>query len=271
MTPHLSEIRQLALTYFEAAGIRAWPNGDDVVTEHGRYGLINLAQHLGRLPRDEWPERVSWHFEQLTSASVDFPGSYAAVKPRLRVRLGGDQDHAMPVSRSITPGLRETLMMKIPIGAVSVTSEAAGSWNVESEVMWNDARDATLWDEPRMRSRLVSPDGYRFTRVGGSFWASSLLLDIGRFLPRAASAGALAVIPCQDLLVFRPVDNARIWADLLAVGVAMFNLGPGSLTPDIFWWRDGHIERVVRWTDRGPLPVWSDEFRQAMASCESAA
>ncbi len=261
----------LALEYLTAAGDDPRLEADEIVTSRGRYGLINLSQHLARVPEADWPSLVHAHFERLAGVSIDFPARYDAARPRLRVRLAPDDAASLPVARQVADGLVEVLMMKIPVGGMSVTEQALAGWSTDLAQVWADARQATLWDEPRDRSLLVSPRGHRFTRIEGSFWTSSLLLDLGRFLPVTATAGALTVIPCQDLLIFRPVDGEPVWPDLVSLGSAMYRLGPGSISPDVFWWCEGTIERVVKWTKKGPLPVWSDRFRSALEASETAA
>jgi len=267
----IAQLKDVALAYFAAEHVTAHIEGDEIVTERGRYGLVNLAQHLRQAPGSHWEAKVRAHFDRLRSVSVDVPETYYAARSRLRVRLAAVDTHGA-VTRSVTDSLHEVLMLKIPEGGMSVTDRALATWNVNIDQIWHDARAHTRWDEPHESSILKSPAGDEYTRVEGSFWSSSLLLDLGETVPESQmTAGTLAIIPRQDLLVFRTLDHAPPWTDLLTLSVAMFELGPGSITPDVFWWHSGTVERVIEWKESGPVPRWSERFRTAIDGLKPAA
>jgi hypothetical protein len=162
-------------------------------------------------------------------------------------------------------------MLKIPAGGMTISPAALASWEVETEQVWVDARNHTRWDEPHVMSTLIAPGGARFVRIDGSFWSSSLLADLGALMPETGRDGALAVIPCQDVLVAWPLAQTPPWTDLVSAAMGMFAIGPGSVSPDIYWSHADGVERVVRCDDLGPIPEWSDRFRAALDRADAAA
>ena len=267
----MTRVTHLALSYFKANGVEATAGDGTIATRRGRYGLFNLAQHLRQLPEDQWTAYIGEHFDRLRSVTADMPADYGEARHRLRVRLSTPEAVEAAHVRPLNGVLQQVLMLKIPQGGISVSGRAAAEWSVGEDEMWSDATSNTRWDEPHRLSRLVSPAGDIFTRVDGSFWSSSLLTDLSTLLPSPATAGALAIIPCQDLLVFRHLDAQPPWTDLLSLAGTMFELGPGSIAPDLFWWHEGRLERVVRFGDRGPVPTWSTRFRSTMDEMSDAA
>lgn len=239
----------------------------------GVFGLVNLAQELTGIPEEEWPGIVRSRVETLQAVGRQLPADYAIAGPRLRVRLSPDGSNpGWAAHRPVCDGLDETLVMRNEVGCITVPPDQARVWGVPLDAMWNDARQRTMWDEPRER-KILAKGRMRIVWVRAGFFASSVLLDLAPLLSASNLHGALAMVPCRDALLYTEVRDEQIAlsaSGMIEIGSQWYVDGPGSISPDVFWYRpDRTLTRVVRVEDRQYRTCWDNEFSAALARLEA--
>jgi hypothetical protein len=197
---------------------------------------------------------------------------YVQAAPRLRIRLTADASQpGWAVSRPVCPGLDQMLMLRNEVGCETVNDEQLASWGQPADQVWADARLHTIWDEPRER-RILARDRTRIVWVGQSFFASSLLLGLDHLLAPTTRFGALAMVPCRDALLYVEMAGVEVVeeaAAMMEIGSQWFVDGPGSISPDLFWYRPGGtVERIAHVVGRGYQSCWSEEFSAALADLD---
>jgi hypothetical protein len=78
---------------------------------------------------------------------------------------------------------------------------------------------------------------------GDSFFVASRVLDLEHFAGEIPPHGALAAFPHRHMLLVHRIETTRTLSALNAmVGAAdhFYRQGPGSIVPDVFWWRHDH-------------------------------
>ncbi|MDP3984401.1 MAG: hypothetical protein Q8Q52_05250 [Acidimicrobiia bacterium] len=236
------------------------------------FGLVNLAQSLDIVPEEEWPERVGdWINRLVQTRPTELP-DYQQAAARLRIRLAADASQpGWAVHRRICDGLDEMLMLRNDVGCETVNEEQLASWGQPPERVWADARQHTIWDEARER-RLLARGRTRVVWVRNSFFASSVLLSLDHLLRPKNPHGALAMVPCRDALLYVEMDDAEVVHDaaaMMEIGSQWYVDGPGSISPDVFWYRPGGlIERVARVENRLYQSCWGSDFSAALAALE---
>jgi hypothetical protein len=235
----------------------------------GVYGLVNLAQELAAIPESEWTERVGERLAMLGAISPEFPPDYEQAGPNLRVRLSADgSEPGWAAYRPICDGLDEVLMMRNEVGCITVSPAQVDSWGVSVDRAFKDARQQTIWDEPRERRILARGDS-KIVWVRANFFASSALLALDHLLSRKNRFGAVAMTPCRDALLYTEVSDERITASvagMIEIGSQWFVDGPGSISAEVFWYqRDGTISRLVKTVGRDFVPCWGAEFSDVLA------
>ena len=241
----------------------------------GVYGLVNLAQELAAIPESEWVERVGERLAMLGAISPEFPPDYQQAGPNLRVRLSADgSEPGWAAYRRICDGLDEVLMMRNDVGCITVSPSQVESWGVPLDRAFKEARQQTIWDEPRERRILARGDS-KIVWVRANFFASSVLLALDHLLSRKNRFGAVAMAPCRDALIYTEVSDERITASvagMIEIGSQWFVDGPGSISPEVFWYqRDGTISRLVKAVGREFVPCWGREFSDVLAQLEAPA
>jgi hypothetical protein len=204
-----------------------------------------------------------------------FPPDFAQAGPNLRVRLSADGSKpGWAAYRNICDGLDEVLMMRNEVGAITVSPGQVELWGVSLERALDQAREQTIWDEPRERVVMARGDS-RLVWVRANFFASSVLLSLGHLLSARNEFGAVAMAPCRDALLYTEIADERITASvagMIEVGSQWFVDGPGSISPEVFWYRkDGTITRLVKAADKEYVPCWGSEFSEVLAQLEAPA
>jgi hypothetical protein len=240
----------------------------------GVYGLVNLAQELATIPEGEWPERVGERLSMLGAISPEFPSSYEQAGANLRIRLSADgSEPGWAAYRRICDGLDEVLMMRNDVGCITVSPAQVEAWGVSMDQAFTEARQQTIWDEPRERRILARGDS-KLVWVRANFFASSVLLSLDHLLSRTNRFGAVAMAPCRDALIYTEISDDRITASvagMIEIGSQWYVDGPGSISPEVFWYqREGRISRLVKAVGREYIPCWGQEFSEVLAQLEAA-
>ena len=238
----------------------------------GVYGLVNLAQELAAIPESEWMELVAERLAMLGAISPEFPAEYDHAGPSLRVRLSADgSEPGWAAYRRVCDGLDEVLMMRNDVGCITVSPSQLESWGISPDRAFQDARQRTIWDEPRERKVLARGES-KIVWVRASFFASSVLLSLDHLLSGKNLFGAVAMVPCRDALIYTEVNDDRITASvagMIEIGSQWFVDGPGSISPEVFWYqRGGTISRLVKAVGREFVPCWGSDFSKVLAQLE---
>jgi hypothetical protein len=245
------------------------------------FGLTNIAQRCASLddPADV-PEAVKEHFDTVAAqaAAGDEEPSFDEVRALLRPRVfATDQDDKdRAASSSLCPELLVRVAIDYPT-SVAVLYEVgkANDWPPFDELL----RIATenLLAEPAPEPQRVDAgngaafDGYE----GDSFFVAARLVVLPHLVGNPDLAHALVAIPNRHLLLVHPIrDTTAIAALGTMVGAAdgAFRAGPGSITPDVFWWHHGALTKIPAWIDRKGVNIAPpDAFTELLNSLAAPA
>jgi hypothetical protein len=277
--PSVEELAELVHRHFGDKGIEVSYDAEQGLgeTQGAVFSVHNMAANLAHLDRSDWPEYVAWHFRHLGHGPPEIPLDYSKARKQLRVRLApsawADQVPWEEITRPVADDLHRVLMIAIEGGASNVLPEHLEAWGTDPEEVWDEARRNTMLDEPRERRALLKPTGETMTWIRGSWWSSTLLLDLGRYISPRHSRGALAMVPVRDALLFHEIVDDTIISSLKAMmdlGLRFHFDGPDPISPHVYWWHEGSISRLVALEDGRNRPVWGDEFREVLADLETA-
>lgn len=276
--PTTEELADLVHDYFAGRGEQVTYDPEEGIGTFGQveFSVHNMAANLAKIHREQWPDYVAWHFGRLVdSGPPELPSRYSEVRKRLRVRLASDswveQLPFQKIARPVADDLHEVLMLSLDGTAVSVPPESLDAWDEPLDKLWQDARENTLWDEPRERRMAIRPTGERFVWVRGSWWVASLLLDLGRYLSPRNPHGAAAMVPVRDALFFHEITDQGVAdsvAGMMELGLQFHLEGPDSISPHVYWWRDGKIRRVVAYENGRIRSAWDRDFKRVLAQLD---
>lgn len=254
----------LVETYFRERGLPAAVQDGSVVAGEGadggpaglRFGLGNLAQMCRQRDRGEWARLIAAHFdgleqsrrdsEEIARLSTDFAraGELLAVRLYPEAGLRSVVRDGL-VCRQDLEGLLTVLVFDMPGTIQTVTAEQAAPWGRSHEELFRlgleNVRQKCVPEEtevelaPGCPIRLIS---------GNSFLTASHALLLDRRPACAGPHGALVAVPNRHAVICCPIRDAGIFKTmglLPPIVLGMERDGPGSISRNLYWRRDGRF------------------------------
>ncbi|HWB74012.1 MAG TPA: hypothetical protein VG755_03630 [Nannocystaceae bacterium] len=219
-----------------------------------RLGLQNLAQLCNQVDREQWDALVREHFDRvivsththdLEAIGRDFEQVRRIVKVRLYARdsLGDLTDST--IHRALGEDLVAVLVYDLPDAVATVPTDAPKQWPVTLDKIFELALENVLEQDEVETETLELDDGTRFhVMVGDSFFVTSRLLVLEQHLDPITPMGALVAVPNRHTMLYAPIVDLTVVDTLQAMAILSQRRhaeGPGSLSPTLYWWRDGHL------------------------------
>ena len=251
-----------------------------------RMGLQNLAQRChGLATPEDWPGAVADHFDATLGGFAEMDaigdrfGDLEAVRDRLKLRLhprsmADSLPDAKLVSWTITDDLMAVLSLDLPSSVVTVSSDVREGWAIGDRELFELAREnVARLDSPAVED-LSGEQGVALRALyGESFFVASHLLHLAHFCD-PPPLGLIAVVPHRHALLLHRIEDARVVLAinaLLSMAHGMYLDGPGSLSDQLYWWRNGRLLRLPseRSEDGSlrfiPPPAFVDEVLRPLA------
>ena len=217
-------------------------------------GLTNLAQLCHAASRRDWAEGIASHFDNMfaamdAEAELDQRArSFEEVRSLLKVRLypGASlqgMDPSPPVSWELAPGLTAVFVYDLPTSVRTVSAAHVEGWLKGHEELLETAL-ANVRTETVESQAMDEGASAPIACFADHFFAASHALLLGERLGPGASHGAVFAVPNRHTLLYAPIVDLGVVGSinrLIPTAVALFNEGPGSISPGIYWWRDGSV------------------------------
>jgi hypothetical protein len=264
----------LVVLVAESHGYGCRPVPNDVMLLDGpqrlHIGMRNLRQLARQVPRDDWPALVADHVGTIITA-IEEPldlRDFSLVRGLLRSRVYPVEARTGPlISRPFAPGLIEAIVADTPTTVRTIVTDDTGTWPVTAEQLFAVGRAGVRSDGP-LDCDVIDDTGIRVLE-GSTFYAATHLVWLETYLDPGPH-GALAVAPTRSTIAACAVrkDSAVVTAERLqAFAADTYEEGPGSLSPDLFWWRNGTLTLLETRADGGrpALPAGFLRFLDALA------
>lgn len=215
-------------------------------------GLANLAQLCRKIARDDWPEVIAGHLGQLLRMPEEggdllerLGDDFEQARGYLKVRLLADglpnQDHL--VLRRPMEGVLSVLVYDLPDAIATVPREHVTNWCRFDDELFELAMGRVRDDRPGREVVEIEQGVEAAVLAGESYFAASHALLIDEYLPAGPGLGALITLPHRHLVVYHEIKDERVVPALnrlVQLGDAMYNDGPGAISPSVFWYDPSH-------------------------------
>jgi hypothetical protein len=219
------------------------------------YGLSNLAQLCYQVGRREWAAAIGSHFDNLfaaTDAEAEMherARTFDGVRDMFKVRLYpganlGGMDPEPPARWELAPGLTAAFVYDLPTTVSTASPEQVAGWGIAHEELLAVALGNVRADAVETQTIGEAGPSAAIGCVADHFFAASHALLLGEKLPTAAAGHAVFTVPHRHALLYAPMVDVSIITSinqLIPIGVSMFQQGPGSISPGLYWWRDGAV------------------------------
>jgi hypothetical protein len=218
------------------------------------FGLQNIAQMCSQTDRDEWRDLIESHFDCIFAASDDSNAlridvsDFNKVSGRLRSRLYplSMLNQAVEIIHRPGPeGTLEVVVLDLPTTVRTISRTEARVWRLENEDLFEIGR-ANLRQSGALKETVVPlQQGVNLHLFAGdSFYAASHALIFNDYAPEQLPHGALVGIPKRDVLLahfIHDIGAVEAISSMLQAIIGMHRDGPGSLSPNLYWYLNGEF------------------------------
>jgi hypothetical protein len=218
------------------------------------FGLQNVAQLCAQVAIERWPELIAEHFDCIFAASEDQNaltidvGNFDKVRDRLRSRLYPVKLLQQSVDTIYRLGPEDTIeviVIDLPTTVRTISRSEAKGWGVSAEELFRLGRH-NLRRTGRLKDAAVAvrPGVDVHLYYGDPYYAASHALILDDYLPDTLPHGALVGLPRRDAMllhIIRNIGAAEAIGPMLQAIVSMHADGPGSLSANLYWFRQGEF------------------------------
>lgn len=217
------------------------------------YGLSNLAQLCHGLDRSAWAGAIRTHFANLAGGEEthDLLSEYGYARELLKVRVYRASElppEALEgmVKRSVGADLVAVLAADLPTTVSTIGQRMADGWGVPVDELFAVASKHMAAEVPTYQHKLVEfgPGVVMHDLVGDSFFVASQVVRFGE-LGDAPQTGALVGVPNRHHLLWHAIETVDATVSMvqvmLRVADKLYQDGPGSITPQLYWWHRGAL------------------------------
>jgi len=255
-------LRLLARRAFADLGLDVVVDVGGAVDTSGRHfdleGLAKACQRAdgGRLA---WPEVVRRHVTGIVDAldASPFDGrdtalllasTYSRVVTADSVTSGG-----MAYARTVAPGLVEVLNLDLP-ESVAFFGDDAVQEHGPIDDLWRAGRVNLRGVEAEERQTLEREGGRVQVLFSDSMFMASTVLQIDEVVARETGhvpdpdLGVLVAVPHRHQLAFHVIGDDTLLASLALLakfGAVGHTDSLGPISPDVYWWHHGRLDRLT--------------------------
>jgi hypothetical protein len=229
-------------------------------------GLLNVAQMCKQSKVEEYPEIVRNHFEVMRKSQdfiagfFDNMNDFEFVKPFIGTRLY-HKDHIKSIgqggviSRAVTEDIIAMLVFDMPQAISSVKPEQTAVWNKTSdellELGLHNIRENYPFSVTHLDAKIVLK-----AVLQDHFFGSNIILDMESHPELIGTHGTLLAVPHRHTSIFHPIEDKSV---ILAINMmipmayGMNHEGPGSISPHLYWYRQGKFVNLPYTVDQQKL------------------
>lgn len=254
---------------------RRFTLGDGVVyvedAKHGdkhQLGLLNLAQMCARNEAQEWATIIGDHFRTLERSYSEQKvleerlDDFTRVAELLAVRLWPEDylaelDRTKILHRRELPGTISALVFDLPSSIRNVTPDEIKSWGKsEAELFRIGLANVMENCIPDVSDQDLG-DGVTLTLFSDeSFFVASHALLLEEHPDCLGDFGTLVGIPHRHVLLAFPIQDLRVLQaihTMIPIIAGMERDGPGSISPLLYWYKDGSYTNLPYKIDKTTL------------------
>lgn len=214
--------------------------------------LLQLAQHCHLSPRERWHDLIHQHLQTMTAHLSELASLTAEAMSMidLRVRLVADnpadrQVFAELCVRPFADGIVEVLAVDVPDAIRLVPRREIDELGWDLDEAWSSA-----WAQTEA---LEQPDEVNVIDVGGAdvvhifghrVFNASLVRQIEDVVGTIGPDGAIVSIPHSHSVLVHVIEDTTVVTALNAlipITRQVHRHGPGSVSPQLYWWRGGEL------------------------------
>jgi hypothetical protein len=249
----------LVQDYFHSKNLATRLENGTIWISQGEYelefGLSNIAQICAQANQEDWPSLIAAHFDSLLVRLPEVqvtPLDFQKTKDKLMIRLysqdSGINDESSFFLKNDLEGTVSVIVIDDPTSTRTLRRDQTLSWKMSEQDIFELALKNTQTTNHVKSRHLNAPNGVTLIVLSeNSFYVASQALFLEKYPECIGKYGALVGVPTRDYLICFPINDITVKAAVQAMIPAISKIeqvGPGSISPDLFWYQDGKFVRL---------------------------
>ena len=257
---------QALRTELSSDGILDEENGSCRRSPEARpHSLVQIAQICNLADEREWPDAIRHFFEAAERHEDDgIPADLETLRPLLKVRLYSPEllGTAPTVKVPLAAGLVICVAVDLPESVQTLPRDLARTLGLSSEQLFDLGLANVQASVKAERTERDLRNGSRIISLAGDdFFTTSLALALDEYAGPEPLHGYLAIVPNRHEVMAVPLESRAslgVLPALVSLARDMFQKGPGSLSPYVYWvrrrrWAEVEVEESEKGVGiRGP-------------------
>ena len=226
-------------------------------------GLHNIAQVCKQHAIEEYAERINGHFTTMLKA-LEFDKTFdqnitdfEKVKQYLAVRLYNEEymtyigslneEEEITVHRFVADDVYAMLVFDLPDAIRNVQLSHVLDWNRDEDELFSIGLANTRENYPMQLTREDMGGFTIWFANNDHFFTGNIVYELEDRPELLGSKGALIAIPHRHSALIYPIgdlDVINAIQKMIPAAYGMHEEGPGSLTPNLFWYHRGIFTRL---------------------------
>jgi hypothetical protein len=243
--------------YFKNLNVRYELADGELFAEENEFGfsnlgLVNLAQVCKQDEPEYYKETINEHFNTLIQATQfdkefsKIADNFEEVKKYIGVRLYHDE-YVASVGRENTIGkdfagdIYKMLVFDFPHSVENIKPEQATAWNKTVEELFEVGVENIKLNYPLDITKEDFGEFCIWFVQGEHFFTPNIVLDLESRQELIGSKGSLIGLPHRHVAIIYPIENLEVLKainGLIPTIYGMCQEGPGSLSDNLFWYKD---------------------------------
>jgi len=224
----------------------------------GVLGLLNLAQNCKQNKPGNYKNIVAAHFDSMIriytqdKEFADIIGDFEKVKQYIAVRLYADDYIAHigrenTVGKGLADGLYATLVFDQPESVATIKPDQADKWGKTYAELLDLGTQNIKNKYENYISKELFDDFELWVVTGEHFFTPNILLNMQDHPQLTGTYGSLVGVPHRHAVIMYPIESievVKVITNLIPTISGMYREGPGSLSPGLFWYKNGLLENL---------------------------
>lgn len=221
-------------------------------------GLTNVAQVCKQDNPKNYRAIVFEHFESMIRANnfdLEFKKTiyeYDKIKQYIGVRLypNGYAEHVgkeLTIGKDFVGDIYAMLVFDLPDSITSIQPEQANKWGKSMDELFEIGLKNIKSNYPVEITKEKFDEFNIWFVQGDHFFAPNIVFDFNAMQKYAGSKGSLIGIPHRHSVIIYPIESLEVVKAINALIPGVYGMneeGPGSISNNLFWYKDGHFENL---------------------------
>lgn len=259
--------------YFKTLNVQ-YDLGDGLVTvkenEFGlnKLGLTNVAQVCKQEEKKFYKEIIAKHFNSLIRAN-----KFEEVKSYIGVRLYSN-DYVASIGKENTIGkdfagdIYSMIVFDFPDSVLSIRPEQTKFWNKTIDELFEIGISNVKAKYPLTITKETFPEFSIWFVQSEHFFTPNVAFDIENRKELIGSKGSLVGLPHRHSAIIYPIENLEVVKAITGLIPTIYEMnqeGPGSLSNNLFWYKDNTFTQLPYKIDEGKLQFFPpDNFLEIL-------